>query len=438
MNKDAILNALPYRNQVVLISRKQTIKDIAKEVLAAHEYYSQDYDRIAQFFNNRDLLKTFKELYFFCKTNVPYNEEKESKQTTKSPAWIIREAIGDCKHYASFIGGVLGSLQRSGRVFNWWFAFASYEQSEKLPGHVFVVAEWNNERYWIDPVLSSFDNRLQPSHLYLIKPKPKNMALYRMGAVNDSLPVASTAIENIEGELSMPNELKRAIELLLQYKIVNAQGQMNDARLIALSKTLPDVTVRELAAARLALHSAATIGGLFDDVAFAVKQVALALPRNAFLGLVAINAFGLATKLKNAVWQKDKPMENEFFTPFQDTLYKRWHSLGGLWGNLRDTIKKGSEKRAILGATMGEPVSIATITAAAAAIIAAIMPLVNAFLNKARQDQVPTINWNDPNNFTGVPGANGGGGITAFIEKNPIVVAGLAAGVVWYFTRKKR
>lgn len=89
-----------------------------------------------------------------------------------------------------------------------------------------------------------------------------------------------------------------------------------------------------------------------------VLKFALSPARNAFLSLVALNVFALATKLRAADTKAPGKLKNW------------WEKLGGRYQTLLNNIKKGEKKRRLLG-IMGA-VQVAAIIAAAAPIIASI------------------------------------------------------------------
>ena len=66
-----------------------------------------------------------------------------------------------------------------------------------------------------------------------------------------------------------------------------------------------------------------------------MKTVSLAIPRNAFLGLVALNVKGFATSLKQAI---DKGSD-----------LKWWLDLGGDRTKLKEVVASGSKKKRIFG-----------------------------------------------------------------------------------------
>jgi hypothetical protein len=188
MNTSDLLGMLPpFQGAKVKVTQKQSVARIMKEILSAHSDYAADYDRIADYFFTGDNTSTEKMLFDFCKENLNYNVESDNQQTVRSPTAILvlGEMRGaDCKHYASFIGGVLDALNRNGKAnFNWYYRFASYTTDDKVPEHVFVVVNENGYETWIDPVLDSFDDRY-PYPIFIKDIKPKRMALYRISGIN--------------------------------------------------------------------------------------------------------------------------------------------------------------------------------------------------------------------------------------------------------------
>lgn len=160
---------------------RQSIKDIVKEVLEAHKFFAGDYDEISEEFAGGD---TLKQLFDFCKSNIAYQIEPEDDQTTRSPAAImwLGKFGGDCKHYASFIGGVLDSLNRKGLAnFDWCYRFASYNFFNRNAGHVFIVVKTPDGEIWVDPVLDKFDSR-SPYPVF-IKDKKISGMLSRLSGV---------------------------------------------------------------------------------------------------------------------------------------------------------------------------------------------------------------------------------------------------------------
>jgi hypothetical protein len=450
--KETLLRKLPpFKGNFQLITTRQTVGQIIREVLEAHKIFYKDYDLIAGEFYYPDPVKTFKGLFNFLKANVHYNEESEEKQTVASPAGILSIGEGDCKHYASFIGGVLDSLKRQGANLDWNYRFASYDPFSSDPGHVFVVARANGREYWIDPVLKSFDLRLQPSGYTDKKINIQSMPLYRVSGVNDYIQ-QSEVLENADLDPS----LVRAIQILIYYGVMDVRGNINDKKISILHNTLPADLFAVVMNARIQLNNAA-VGGLFSTVWRGVKKVSLFLPRNAFLSLVNFNVFAYATKLKAAVWNADGTT-----TEFKNKLKDLWQNkFGGDWSNLQNTILRGASKGAILGAANGNvyidgklgaaPAAVPAWVATASAIIAAVMPLVNAFLKKINSQAGSGFPTMDPNLYPygicsdGVTPKNPDGTCTiepqtsgdvmTWIKENPVLAAGIGVGGYYLVTK---
>lgn len=428
MDRNVLLGKLPpYLHRYTTIKNDQSVYDIVKEVLEAHQIFASDYDRIGDDFNYGSNLDIAKRLFNFLKQNVKYDIESEESQTTKSPSALLVQGYGDCKHYAGFIAGVFDALNRIGRNIDWNYRFASYNLFDKEPGHVFVVMRDNGKEYWIDPVLKSFNERLEPT--FILDKKPKQM-LQRVSGIYD---VNEDTIFLDDEDRELSPELLQAINLLLQYKILDAEGNVNDQLLIHYANALAPDEFNKLADARVLIHQQ-SINGLFSGIWRGVKKVTLAAPRNAYLGLVALNFRGFATKLANVIYQADG---KTFDSVNQKKIYDKWNSLGGDWHALHKAIDSGKKKKAILAGTVGIVPAAAPAVAwytIAATIIAALTPIITAALKTKQQSQLAY----DPSMYD--PSAyqpTSSNGIMDFIQNNPLIVAGAAAVGIFLFTQKR-
>lgn len=205
VNKDTLLAVLPpFNNRLLLIEGAQDVPDIIDEVLEAHSYFSGDYDTIYQFFDFGTVRDICRGLFDFCKKNIKYIVEGEHRQTTKSPAAVLAQGYGDCKHYAGFIAGVLSAITRNtGKKISWRYRFASYNFLTSEPGHVYVVVTDRGDEIAIDPVLKTFNEPAQP--VYIIDKKFKDMPLYRVSGIAsnqvgfiDPITAAQTALSFIK------------------------------------------------------------------------------------------------------------------------------------------------------------------------------------------------------------------------------------------------
>jgi len=166
LTKQTIVNALPpFKDKRVMLVDLQDTHDIIKEILLTHSDYATDYDRIYKYFDTGDIWRTSRQIFDFLKRNVPYTKESGDYQTVKSPSAILEpgESV-DCKNYSLFIGGVLDAIKRNeGDAWTWSYRFASYNDDPE-PAHVFVVVNDKGNEIWIDPVLTSFNQRKMPTH----------------------------------------------------------------------------------------------------------------------------------------------------------------------------------------------------------------------------------------------------------------------------------
>jgi len=209
MNRDRLLGKLtPYGKKRILIKRDQGVPDIMSAMLSAHKIYATDYDKISQDFFAGDGIQTAKNLFNFLKKNVRYKIESENNQRIMSPSAIISLGHGangglDCKNYALFIMGNLDSLKRKGLINNdIFYRFASYKLLDEVPHHVFaVIRDQDGTEYYIDPVLSTFNER--KTFFHKIDKRPNNMPLYSVSGVGRSVGAAK--------KTAQPKEKKKIV-----------------------------------------------------------------------------------------------------------------------------------------------------------------------------------------------------------------------------------
>lgn len=459
----------PYRDEWAIVEERQNVYDIIKGMLDSHREFAGYYDLIALYFDGPTTEDICENIYRFLVDNVKYREEKEAAQTTALPTGILMRGCGDCKHYSQLAGGILDAINRlTGKNIKWSYRFASYDPLTRTPHHVFVVVfEPDGSEIWIDPTPGASDK--EPVWQLDKKVNVSSMALYQniagvgkagynSGPVyvdsfpeypNEVLsPAAVTELEEMQAEQEISAELQSAIEVLMHYNVLNEKGEVSDKVLADLSFSLPLDDFATVSHARQILQvyidRGASIGNIFSDIWRGIKKVQLAIPRNAYLSLVALNVFGYATSLWNAIYKAD----GSYFQPNQDTLYKKWHSLGGDWKNLENAIKSGHTKKAILGGVQGNSVGVAPAAAPAwlaeaSAIIVAIAAIMKDMLAKktAAGQMAPGI---DP--ATGLPyglnstgtSAGGSSGIMSWVQQNPVESIAIGAGIYFAFFNKKK
>lgn len=214
MNRDRLLGRLSaYGKKRILIKKDQGVPDIMSAMLSAHKIYAPEYDKISQDFYAGDGIQTAKNLFNFLKKNVRYKIESENNQRIMSPSAIVSLAKNDCKNYALFIMGVLDSLKRKGLINNdIYYRFASYKLLDEVPHHVFaVIRDTDGTEYYVDPVLSTFNER--KTFFHKIDKRPNNMPLYSISGVGKSVGAAKKSAQ--------PKEKKK---ILVKIALAPARG----------------------------------------------------------------------------------------------------------------------------------------------------------------------------------------------------------------------
>ena len=202
ISKNMVLQKLaPFTNFKKVLIEDQSTGDIIQGILDNHNNYESQYDKISEMFIGDNEVETAKNVFKFLKDNVPYYVEPIEKQTLRSPSAIISIKEGaDCKSYASFINGIMSSLNRKG-IFKVPLAyrFASYRYDTREPQHVFAVLYPNTKNeVWVDPVLNKFDQRKEP---VFIKDKKIKMALIAMSGTTNNSTATLQEMQNYRDKL---------------------------------------------------------------------------------------------------------------------------------------------------------------------------------------------------------------------------------------------
>ena len=186
MQKNLLLGRLKsFGGNSKMLVRDQQVPDIISAMLSAHKMYASEYDKISQDFYSGDGIQTAKKLFDFLKKNVQYKIESDKSQRIMSPSAILSLGKNDCKNYALFIMGVLDSLKRKGLINNKiYYRFASYRLLDEIPHHVFaVIQDQDGNEYFIDPVLSKFNER--KTYYHKIDKQP-SMPLYSVSGIGQA------------------------------------------------------------------------------------------------------------------------------------------------------------------------------------------------------------------------------------------------------------
>ena len=250
MQKNILLGRLkPFGANSKMLVRDQQVPDIISAMLSAHKLYASEYDKISKDFYSGDGVQTAKKLFEFLKKNVRYKIESDKAQRIMSPSAILSLGKNDCKNYALFIMGVLDSLKRKGLINNKiYYRFASYRLLDEIPHHVFaVIQDQDGNEFYIDPVLSKFNER--KTYYHKIDKEP-TMPLYSISGIGQAKRKTAKAVTPA-AQTAKPKEKKKI-----------------------------------------------------------VLKIALAPARGSFLLLVGLNFMGLATKLKSAFANRADETQN--------------------------------------------------------------------------------------------------------------------------------
>ena len=185
VNRNVLIGKVsPFLNKREIIENNQDTTDIIDALIKNHYKYASEYDKVFRYFDGGSVEETAFNVWQFLKDDFKYTIEPEKMQILRSPAAILASnMVGiDCKGYATWTAGVMDSYRRNtGKDFEVYYRFASYDPLDKTPQHVFCVVKENGVEYWIDPVLDQFDEKKQP--YYYKDKKIKNMALVAMSGI---------------------------------------------------------------------------------------------------------------------------------------------------------------------------------------------------------------------------------------------------------------
>jgi hypothetical protein len=207
VNRNVLIGKVsPFLNKREIIENNQDTTDIIDALIKNHYKYASEYDKVFRYFDGGSVEETAFNVWQFLKDDFKYTIEPEKMQILRSPAAILASnMVGiDCKGYATWAAGTMDSYRRNtGKDFEVYYRFASYDPLDKTPQHVFCVVKENGVEYWIDPVLDQFDEKKQP--YYYKDKKIKNMALVAMSGINNRMGDMSMDLSSNDGTFDPSN-----------------------------------------------------------------------------------------------------------------------------------------------------------------------------------------------------------------------------------------
>jgi len=297
ISKNMVLQKLaPYTNFKKVLIEDQNTGDIIQGILDNHDNYQSEYDKISEMFIDDNEVETAKNVFEFLKDNVPYYVEPIEKQTLRSPSAIISIKQGaDCKSYASFINGIMSSLNRKG-IFKVPLAyrFASYRYDTREPQHVFAVLyPGTKNEVWVDPVLNKFDQRKEP---VFIKDKKIKMALIAMSGTSTQGTATLQEMENYRDKLvSLKNKY-------LNSGFITPGSQEENQYIMAIDKVTKAIQFASIS-------GVPNVNGMFDGE----------VSSSGGGGIDWSNIFGKLIDTGASIIQQNQPNTSggAFFMPFQ-------------------------------------------------------------------------------------------------------------------------
>jgi hypothetical protein len=228
-----------------LINSWQNTDNIINAIANQHTKNLSEAKKIAKYFKGVDEVETAKNIFNFLKTEIVYEVEPASKQTTKTISRFLSDGQGDCKHFSLFTNTLLECCG-----YRPLYRFAGY--TDKKIQHVYSYLPKTNTI--TDAVLPSFDTEKTPK----IK-KDIDMSLYALSGTND--PINGLNFSKVAANI----------------KTAAAKG----------SDAVKKATAEIPAAAAKIKQGMVTAG--------------LAAPRAAFLALMELNFTGMATDFKKII-----------------------------------------------------------------------------------------------------------------------------------------
>lgn len=381
-------------------------RDIIKSLNSALPKAYNEVLLIAPYFRGRTPEETSYKIWYFLKNKIAYIKDKAGYQFIKLPRRMLDEKSADCKSKSLFTAAVLKQIYPEAKIF---LRYASYSNLN-VPTHVYTVMILNNKTYLIDSVYKAFNEEKQFNYK-----TDYEMKIYTLSGFEDE------TINGRKERKQKRQERKETRQEKRQERKQTRQEKRQDRK----SGKKPGV----------------------------LKKVALAAPRAAFLGILALNVKGLATKLNKAISINPAKVQ-ELWTK----------KLGGEFEQLKKVAEKGSTRKMIgyipdyekddyyLGqrSIEAEPVSTATAVATAAPVILAVVALLKQILPK--KDYEESGNTRDIEDMSKkAPGADAGTDTGAdegadagadaeggFFAKNKILIFGGAAALALFFIMKKK
>ena len=398
-----IYNLPAYKKKFVLSYENAITGDIIDTLNKCFPSAKKDVLLFAENFRSSNIYDSAFNVWKFVRENVQYKRDPDGIQVIQHPPALIRRGMlnnggGDCKSMSLTISSILSSLGAK----NVKLRYVSFKP-DLVPTHVYTIFEYQGRMVPVDSVLNKFDYE-KPFTYKIDYP----MNVYQLSGVSDEkylMRLQRNLNAQKDGSFCkflIMKEIRKVKGINDPYinlnpiqfknyetKLINHIAEHEQKKMFGLCYDLKKQELNNLRNNQVTLAIAGDneyigAGGRGREKlkkAFSkVKKVALSPERNAFLLLVKMNLFGMATRLSNY--------------PDKKKIQKTWESIGGAWKNLQKEIDRGSKKHRLLGVDD----EIGVIDPSTASVITASAPIVALFLKFLGSDKtkkkVPQIDSN--------------------------------------------
>lgn len=374
----------PYNKQFTLAFKDAITGDIVNTLNSCFPAAVQSTKGIANKFDKGDILNSAAGIWSFVKNKINYVKDPDGLQIIQLPQATIRRALkikgntkgADCKSMSLLVSSLLHNLGAE----NVRLRYVSFRDNQ-IPTHVYTVFTIAGEDIPVDPVIDRFNYEKD----YKFK-KDYKMKIYTLSGID--IPIQQ--LEKMK-KLVKPGDIHY---MLIDKALTRERGgrleklNLNPIEYNQYKSKLEQLIKAHQKAGKLGAFyqlvqeeykdlindqltgSISGIGKIsIKKIVRGAKKISLAPTRNAFLGLLDVNMFGLASKLAAASRSKVESL---------------WKSFGGDPGKLYKVIDKAKNKKPILGKrtisgyddnSIGAGPGAAAVIAAAAPIVAAVLKM---------------------------------------------------------------
>lgn len=378
-----------YRRQFLRRVNNGITGDIVATLNACIPQAVADTAKFSQNFKAPNVYESAFKAWQYVRNHVIYKIDPDNKQVIQMPAAVIaRRHLGsDCKSRSLLIAGILYNLGAE----NVRLRYVSYNNSP-VPTHVYTLFDYQGRTVPVDTVIEKFDYEKNYTYktdykmdVYTLSGVGSAETLNKLRKLLTKVEPASLCAGLIRKQIARESgaELPATVlnPIVLKNYATRLQNHVNwheknnktGACYMLIKQELTDLQNGNLRGGIAGVGRRR--GGIFRQAGRAVKRVALAPVRNAFLGIVNANVFNLAVRMQAGD---------------QGKLKKMWEGFGGKFSALQKAINAGKNKaplsprRGVNGVEMDEingvgkleAGQIVAIVTAAAPILAAVVAII--------------------------------------------------------------